>query len=351
MPFDIGTYSVVATVKGDHMEFANGELRGIRITVDSGSSDEDSSKISFGNNIAFDYLKSGSTTFATVGCTIKSANIIVVGHPEIKPKLSGNKITVSGLNVGTYTMRVITTPKEGYYSVIGNVKITVKKVSAKIGVKKILLYHKEGKKWAIKLTDTKTKKGISNMEIKLKVFTGKKSKTYNVKTNSKGVATFKDLKKLSVGKHKVVLSFSKYGYDCKSVTSSVNVKKVIKLAFSYNVDNLASGSRANIYVKNKATKKPVNGVTLKLDVYYGKKVHNTYKLVTGNYKDSDGKVHKGFVSYATNKIPAGKHKLVIKPTSGKYKGSITITKFVIKKGANKHGKIGLYVSNGKTYNC
>ena len=185
----------------------------------------------------------------------------------------------------------------------------------------------------------------------MKVFTGKKSKVYSVKTDSKGVATFKASNKLSVGNHKVVISFSKYGYDCKPVTSSVTVKKVIKLAYSYKVDNQATGSIIKLYVKNKATKKPINGVALKFNVYYGKKVHNTYKLVTGNYKDSSRKVHKGFVSYATNKIPAGKHKLVFKPTSGKYKGLITINKFKIKKGASKHGKIGLYVSKGKTYNC
>ena len=341
MPFDIRTYSVVGKVTGDYKEFANGELKGIRITADSGSSDEDASQITFGNDISFDYLKSGSTTFATVGCSIQSSNITVLDHPEIKPKLSGNKITVSGLNVGTYTLRVITTPNEGYYSVIGTAKITVKKVSAKISVKKISLYHKEGKKWTIKLIDTKTGKGIANMVIKLKVFTGKNSKSYSVKTNSKGVATFKNLKKLSVGKHKVTLSFSKYGYNCKSVTTTVKVLKQTKVKYKVKSVPQPDGTSVSIWIK--IGKKPIkNGV--KFNIYVPKR-KKPITVVTGTFKKGN-EVNKGFVGYGTNLLSAGTHKITIKPVGFKYTGSKTI-KIKIKKGTNKYRKSETIISKGK----
>ena len=338
IPFGPGTYSVLAHVDGDFAKVPIAELNNIVITEESDLGDDNPSEISFGNDISFDYLKSGSTTFATVGCSIQSSNITVVGHPEIKPKLSGNKITVSGLSVGTYTLRVITTPNEGYYSVIGTAKITVKKVSAKISVKKISLYHKEGKKWTIKLIDTKTGKGIANMVIKLKVFTGKNSKSYSVKTNSKGVATFKNLKKLSVGKHKVTLSFSKYGYDCKSITTTVKVLKQTKVKYTVKTVPRKDGTSVSIWIK--IGKKPIKkGV--KFNIYVPKR-KKPVTVVTGTFN----KVNKGFVGYGTNLLSAGTHKITIKPVGFKYTGSKTI-KIKIKKGTNKYKKSETIISKGK----
>ncbi len=60
----------------------------------------------------------------------------------------------------------------------------------------------------------------------MKVYTGKKYKTYTVKTNSKGVAKFKT-NKLGVGTHKVKISTSNKNYIVNS-KSSIVIKKVKK---------------------------------------------------------------------------------------------------------------------------
>ena len=70
------------------------------------------------------------------------------------------------------------------------------------------------------------KNPVKNCKIKLKVFTGDKSKTYKVKTNSKGVAYFNTYA-LSLGTHKVKISSMNSKYKI-SKTSKIKVKKLNK---------------------------------------------------------------------------------------------------------------------------
>ncbi|WP_295115370.1 hypothetical protein [uncultured Methanobrevibacter sp.] len=63
------------------------------------------------------------------------------------------------------------------------------KDTAQITVKKQTFAYNKNGKWAITLKDS-TGKAISNVKVTLKVFTGKKFKTYNsTATNSNGVLT------------------------------------------------------------------------------------------------------------------------------------------------------------------
>ena len=50
---------------------------------------------------------------------------------------------------------------------------------------------------------------LSNVKVKIKVFTGKKFKTYTAKTNKKGIATFTLKTPLKSGKFNVVASYGK----------------------------------------------------------------------------------------------------------------------------------------------
>ena len=53
----------------------------------------------------------------------------------------------------------------------------------------------------------KIKKVISGVKVKIKVYTGKKYKTYTVKTNSKGIASYKLKNTLKVGKYTIYTSY------------------------------------------------------------------------------------------------------------------------------------------------
>ena len=85
--------------------------------------------------------------------------------------------------------------------------VTAKKVTYKKGAKK---YFK------VTIKNKATKKAVKGIYLKIKVYTGKKYKTYKVKTNSKGVAKI-STKALKKGTHKVVISTtSKYYTVSKS---------------------------------------------------------------------------------------------------------------------------------------
>jgi hypothetical protein len=90
------------------------------------------SNITFSNDIEYVYGANGTTTITLVGATVSEQNISVDGVAAEIRLLDGGVITVSGLNIGDYTLRVITTPINEYYrSVEGtaNIKVTNEKSS------------------------------------------------------------------------------------------------------------------------------------------------------------------------------------------------------------------------------
>ncbi len=131
--FNPGNYGVVASVDSSGFkEFANVEFKNIVIST----AGKDDSVVKFNNAIVFDYLKSGSTTLTLEGCTVTREKVSVDGHPEASIVVSGNKITVSGLAAGSYTLRVVSTPDQYHNSVTRTVGITVNKVDSAITIAK-----------------------------------------------------------------------------------------------------------------------------------------------------------------------------------------------------------------------
>lgn len=328
-------YLLVTVNEKEYMKFTPSELRNIVINTEYDSSivSPIDSKIIFGDSIIFDYLKSGSTTLIIIGGDIGS--LTVLGHPEAKWSYQNNILTVSNLAVGTYTLRVVSNPYDNYYANEASLKITVNKVSAVVKASKITVVLKKGTLWTVKITDYKTGKPISGLKLNLKIYTGSKFKTVSVTTNSKGEASYKT-NGLSKGNHKVVVSANHNGYNLNPFTSSINVIKQTSLKFKLKEkhdDN--GGSLRSFIVTNKKTKKGVNGVKIKVFIYTGKKV-KSFTLKTKKIKGKKG-TYNGAVGFATNQFSAGKHKVVLKPVSIKYKGSIT-TSIKIKKKATKGPK-------------
>ena len=94
---------------------------------------------------------------------------------------------------------------ERYVKVPGVLKTTALKVTkAKAIVKapKVKFKYNKSKYFKVTLKHKTTKKAMGGIKLKLKVFTGKKFKTYTVKTNKKGVAKL-NTKKLQYGNHRV----------------------------------------------------------------------------------------------------------------------------------------------------
>ena len=238
------------------------------------------------------------------------------------------------ISIDETTDKITDTPKEiiANESEVTNTSSEVpvaEKTKATLKASKATVAYKKSTKWSIKLTDANGK-GISGKNIALKIYTGSKYITKNVKTDSRGVAKY-DTKSLNAGTHKIVASFKDDAFDCKDISSSVKVVKQTKLKIFTKVSNDKDGSGVVIFVIDKKTKKFLNGVKLKLLIYTGKK-YKTIKLKTKKFAGA-----KGVTVYATNKLSVGKHKVKISPVSFKYVGSKT-TKLVIKKSAKKYPK-------------
>jgi len=315
----VGNYTLlVETIPDDYHNPINATLN---VTVNTVKS-----KVTFSAGVSFEYGGSASIYVTVEGGTVNGKSIQILGHPEAKITFIKNMITVSGLNPGTYTLRVESIPDSDHKAGEGTVGITVRKATAVIKASKLTVALKSGALWTIKIIDSKTKKPISNMKVTLKVYTGNKYKTVTLNTNSKGEANYQT-RSLTKGNHRIVVSATHNGYNFNTLTSSINVIKPTKLSFKVKKNIAKDGSSLSITVKK--GKKPINGIKIKLLVYTGKK----YKTVVLKSK-TKGK-YKGVCGWGTNKIGVGSHKVVIKPVSIKYSGSKTV-KMNIKKSAKKY---------------
>lgn len=121
------------------------------------------------------------------------------------------KFVVTNLKPGSYNIKV------SYGSLSKTVKVTVKKVAVKYT--KITKKVKKGKYFSFKVL-TKNNKIIKKQKVSIKI--GKR--TYNVKTNSKGIAKVKV--KLSPKKYKTVIKMvSNAYYTTSKKTVKIRVKK------------------------------------------------------------------------------------------------------------------------------
>lgn len=141
------------------------------------------------------------------------------------------------------------------------------------------------------------KKPVSKLKLTLKVFTGKKYKTVTKTTDSKGVVKY-FASKLSVGKHKVIISAK----DSKPKTTFVKISKSkLLISASKVIHKYKESKKFNVIVKNKETKKLMDGIKFTLKVFTGKK-YKTYNLKTNK---------NGVASINTKSLGKGSHKVTV----------------------------------------
>ncbi|WP_405316507.1 hypothetical protein [Methanobrevibacter sp.] len=288
------------------------------------------SSVTFSAGIIFDYGSTSSPILVKVdGGKLEQQNIIVLNHPEAKITFSNNRLTVSNLAVGKYVLRATTSPDDNHNPTSADINVTVNRATAAISASSIQVQLKKGTVWKITLINSKTGKPIANMELTLKIFTGKKYKKITVRTNSKGIVSFKT-GSLSKGRHKIIVSGTHPGYNFNTVTSYIKVIKPTALKFKVDTRKITKkGALISFQVLNKKTKKGVNGIKVKLMIKDGKK----YKTIILKTKRIDKL--KGIVGIFTNEFSVGKHIVKIKPVSIKYTGSGK-SSIVIKKSSKRY---------------
>lgn len=104
----------------------------------------------------------------------------------------------------------------------GGQEIAIKKAPTIAKASSVSAKYKKSKYLKISVKDKHHNTALKNIKVKVKVFTGKKSKTYTVKTNKKGVAKF-NTKSISRGAHNVVISSGNSNYKI-SAKSTITIK-------------------------------------------------------------------------------------------------------------------------------
>lgn len=121
------------------------------------------------------------------------------------------------LEVGKHKIVVIADNK-----IMKTTSITIQKAGTIVKAPKVTGKLKKSKYFKVTIKNKETKKLLSNVKVKIKVFTGKKFKTYAVKTNKKGIAKI-NTKTLKTGRHKVIVSSGNNNYKI-SAKSLITIK-------------------------------------------------------------------------------------------------------------------------------
>lgn len=127
----------------------------------------------------------------------------------------------SDLSVGKHKIEVssnskyITFPKKTF-------TLTVKKATATVKAKKITAKYKKSKYFKITVKNKASGKVVGKIKVKVKVYTGKKYKTYVLKTDKKGEVKL-NTKKLSRGTHKLEITSKNKNYEFYK-KSSIKIK-------------------------------------------------------------------------------------------------------------------------------
>ena len=216
-------------------------------------------------------------------------------------------INIPKLGLGTHKVEIYLDNKKRATSSIKIVKSNTTVLAPSTTVK-----HKKNSYFKVRVLDS-SGNPAKNIYLKVKVFTGKKSKTYLIKTNKNGLAKLKT-SKLALGIHKVVIKTGNKKYNVNKnskiiVKENVTAKaQKIKASAPSKTVKYKQSTYFNITVLN-AYNYPVKKLALKVKVFTGKK-SKTYTIKTNN---------KGIAKLQTKTFALGTHKITIKTSNKNYK--------------------------------
>ena len=216
-------------------------------------------------------------------------------------------IKVQNLSLGYHEVEIFVDGKKRLTS-----DITVVKSSTRTYAPDKTIKYKKNTYYKIKVLDSHNN-FVKNTVLKIKVYTGKKYKTYKLTTNSKGVAKLKT-GKFALGTHKIVIKSGSKNYKIDKTSRIILKKKVpkkvelLKASAPAKTVKYKEDSYLGITVKNNYND-PVKGIALKVKVYTGKNV-KTYALKTNS---------KGVAKLKTRSLSLGTHKVIISSNSKNYK--------------------------------
>ena len=143
------------------------------------------------------------------------------------------KVDTASLSIGTHKVVVSNALTKYFDGAQKTSSIKISKASYKISAPKATNVYKQSQTFKITVKNKASGKVVSNVKLAVKVYTGSKYKTYNIKTNSKGIATI-NTKALSKGTHKIVVNTKATDkYNAAKASSSVSIANKIKTSINY----------------------------------------------------------------------------------------------------------------------
>ena len=130
---------------------------------------------------------------------------------------------VSGISIAKHRV-LIGSGSTGATANVVQTYITLKKGKTTVSAPKVTNKYKKSAYFKITIKNAGTKKPLKGIVLKVKVYTGKKYKTYKIKTNSKGVASL-NTKALKKGTHKVVITTTNKKYTVSKSGKLIVIKK------------------------------------------------------------------------------------------------------------------------------
>lgn len=231
---DVGTHTLKVTTTPDENHTSVDKTAAITV-------EKSNSSVSFSNPVELFFSESGTSTLTLNGCTVDLVNITVLDHPEAVISYENNVITVSNLNIGTYTLKVITTPDSNHLSVVNTTSVTVYKESPKLEMEYSNITVGERELVYVSMNIT----GQVNITISKD---GSVIRTENVTIGSSkfNKTAFTGL---NVGTYTITAHYEGQGrYNSSTLTYELVIRPIYEYEFSASVNDTVMGNKTNVTV-------------------------------------------------------------------------------------------------------
>ena len=237
VPFNPGTYKVTATIPASYSASA-ATLSNVNIAKASAKLSPTKLTTNFGTCKTFKVKVINTKTNKGIA-GVKLLLKVYTGKKAKKVHVTTGsngvaQYTADKLKVGSHKVKV-SVESSAVSAKSKSSKIVVKKASSNIWAPEGLYVYKKDNKFYMTVYNKHTGKIIKGAKLKVKVYTGKKAKTYNVKVKKDGYAILKT-KSLKVGKHKVVITFNgDKNFKKSSIKTSIEISKKIPTRVGYSL--------------------------------------------------------------------------------------------------------------------
>ena len=296
----VNEYEILVNYSGSQYNLANSTTA--KLTVNKANS-----TLEIGD-ITFDYGGSGSTSVKFTGATKINASII--NQPNATINVTNNTITISGLDVGTYTLTVTTIADRNHNNITKNATVTVNKLKTQIDANSVTTTYNINKDLVVTLTDN-TSKPLSGAKITVDLNGVKTYTTDNngqIKISTRGLSPKTYTAKITFNGNTV------YEKSTKDIKITVNkaTPKIIAKKKTYKAKKKTK--KFTIILKDN-TGKPIKNAKVRLIV---KKIAKKSKKKSSN-KKSKSNNKKYFVK--TNSKGQATFK-ILKNKKGKYTAKV-----------------------------